>query len=542
MDPLVLNLLSMGVAVLTATSLGFIAYWQDKTNRTNRAFFQFAIIVALWSIANFVAFQIVNPEIQIWAIRAVMLLAVLESAAFFQFVTRITAWHPRSRKFLRTIVVCTILVAVLTMTPYLFNNVYRSPETNLPVVVSAIGVIFFALYVIFILGFGHWLIWRTFKKAVGIEKRQLGLVLIGSALMFILILGLNFFLPAFLKNVTYIPWGPFFTLPMFVLIGYGVLRYRLFNLKLNLSTVLVFFLGIAAYIVTAVGPSSDNLSLRLVILTALAIFGVLTTYYLVKDIREHEQLYVNAGKLKELNRKLSEFDKVRADFMLIVSHQLRSPLTVIKGYTSLLEDGLIDEASGTRREALSKISKTTDTLVRLVGDILNVTRIENGKMQYLFVNVDLIDLLTEIVDMYRIRAHSKKQTLIFKNFCENLPSLSLDPDKMREVINNLLENAIKYSGLKSTILVTLRRIAQDVRVSVTDEGIGFDPGENQMIFKKYGRTKKASLEDPDGLGIGLYLVKHVIDAHKGRVFAESSGLGRGSTFSFELPIRRINQL
>jgi signal transduction histidine kinase len=197
--------------------------------------------------------------------------------------------------------------------------------------------------------------------------------------------------------------------------------------------------------------------------------------------------------------------------------------------------------------ALEKVFISADQLVKLVGDMLNLSRIETGRIQYEFKKNDLVLLTKSVVGEYTPEVKKKGLRLVFKNDLGKTFEFLFDKDKIREVIINLVHNALKYTP-KGAITLHLAQAPKaagtdddgnaGVLISVQDEGIGIKKEDISKLFIKFNRTEEVKKMDPNGMGIGLYFVKRVVEDHGGRAWAESEGLGKGSTFIVELPVKQ----
>jgi two-component system phosphate regulon sensor histidine kinase PhoR len=225
---------------------------------------------------------------------------------------------------------------------------------------------------------------------------------------------------------------------------------------------------------------------------------------------------------------------MKSEFVSTVSHELRTPLTSIKGFTrTLLEDteGYYDR--DTQMEFYRIIDTECDRLVRLISDLLNLSRIESGRaLELVLTEVDLRELIGRVVDSQR--AYTDKHE--FRIICQDdLPVITADRDKVDQVLTNLLSNAIKYSPDGGDIVVHAREIGDNrVAVSVTDHGIGIPDEQIAKLFTRFHRVDSGDSRKQYGTGIGLYLVKHLVEAHQGEVSVESEQ-GDGSTFTFVIP-------
>lgn len=264
--------------------------------------------------------------------------------------------------------------------------------------------------------------------------------------------------------------------------------------------------------------------------------------------------------LQRINRQLRLLNREQSEFLSIAAHQLRTPLTIIKGFLSLIMDGTYGKVNKDVREALEKIFASSENSVKLVEDLLNVSRIELGKMEFHREKCDIAVELKRIAEDFSLIAERKGLSLALKLPRRSLPKLCIDPVKMREVFSDLLENAMKYTergGITISVEKKPYATALDsdgyvcsgvhasnrsvVRVCVADSGIGISQEDIPYLFKKFSRGKDPSRLHVPGTGLGLYLGKCIVEAHGGLVWVESKGENRGAIFIIELPISEESQ-
>ncbi len=232
--------------------------------------------------------------------------------------------------------------------------------------------------------------------------------------------------------------------------------------------------------------------------------------------------------------ELRSVERMKSEFVSTVSHELRTPLTSIKGFIrTLLDDieGYYDRE--TQMEFYRIIDTECDRLVRLINDLLNLSRIESGRaLDLVLAEVDLPELIGRVVDSQRSYTDRHEFQVVV---AEDLPHIKADRDKLDQVLTNLLSNAIKYSPDGGTITIHARLTEGDkVSVSITDQGIGIPEDQIGRLFTRFHRVDSRDSRKQYGTGIGLYLVKHLIEAHRGEV-SVTSEQGEGSTFTFVLP-------
>jgi signal transduction histidine kinase len=240
------------------------------------------------------------------------------------------------------------------------------------------------------------------------------------------------------------------------------------------------------------------------------------------------------AELRQSNRKLKVLDKVKDDFLSMASHQLRTPLTVIRGYTSLALTGRL-KTKQALDSGLSEIGLAGERMAFLINDLLNVSRLQSGSLEFKFEPVQLADLLEEAINQLTLMA-SKRNIHILYDKPDNMPMVSMDKDKMNQVLMNFLDNAIHYSNKGGEIKVSLFQADnKQLELKVSDSGIGVPKAEQDKLFTKFFRANNAKAVRPDGTGIGLYMAAKVIKAHDAEIVFESEE-GIGSTFGFKLPL------
>lgn len=236
---------------------------------------------------------------------------------------------------------------------------------------------------------------------------------------------------------------------------------------------------------------------------------------------------------KEIER-LTKLDKMKSEFVSNVSHELRTPLSIIKSYSEALLNQVEPEDHQTREKFLSVIDDETDRLATIVSNLLDISRIESGKFDLHFSPFQLDELVASVLSVYQ---NSSKHINIATVFEENLPPIEADEDRIREVLINILSNAIKFSPKGGTITISIVTVEDLVCCSISDTGIGIPEDEIGRIFDKFYRVDSSDTKEIDGTGLGLSIVKHVMDAHQGGITVNSTP-GKGSMFSLYLPIIR----
>jgi len=239
-------------------------------------------------------------------------------------------------------------------------------------------------------------------------------------------------------------------------------------------------------------------------------------------------------KLRQSNAKLKLIDETKDEFISMASHQLRTPLTTIKGYLSMVLDGDVGDITQRQRKVLEEAFNSSQRMVYLIGDFLNVSRLQTGKFELERRGTNLADVVGQEVRQMQDSAKSRNIKIHYE-VPDNFPMTSIDENKIRQVIMNFIDNAIFYTKPKDTIQVSLLQQGEEVILKVIDHGIGVPAGERHKLFSKFFRATNAKKQRPDGTGIGLFMARKVITAHGGSIIFETIE-GKGSTFGFRLPI------
>jgi signal transduction histidine kinase len=249
-----------------------------------------------------------------------------------------------------------------------------------------------------------------------------------------------------------------------------------------------------------------------------------------------EELRRKNYQLEQQNLAIQEANRLKTEFVSMVSHELRTPLTSIQGYAELLlEDKRIDEA---QRESLTSVKKNSDRLLGLINDLLDLSRMEAGRLDLHRTSLDLARLIPEVAGSLRPLIEAKRQQLRI-DLGDALPPVWADADRVTQILTNLISNAHKYTLAEGSITVAARRDDGFVRVDISDTGIGLSPEDQARLFTKYFRAHDRSPQAAGGTGLGLVITRLLVELHGGRITV-SSAPGRGSTFSFSLPAMEVS--
>ena len=290
----------------------------------------------------------------------------------------------------------------------------------------------------------------------------------------------------------------------------------------------------------ATGSSIDAVAIAVGagVLCGLVLLRLMGVIHALDRLRAEERLARAEAEtaqrlLTEQNERLREADRLKDEFVALISHDLRTPLTSITGYVELaLEDDLSDEVRG----FLDVVARNSERLLALVNDLLFVARLQAGEMSLERTEVDLADVVRDAVHALEPRAAAKGITLTCT--VDSVPALRADRGRVLQVLDNLVSNAVKFTPEGGFVHVSVRRDAGCVAVEVTDSGIGIPPEAQRRLFERFYRAENAVERQVPGTGLGLYISRAIADAHEGRLTVRSE-LGQGSTFRLELPLAQV---
>lgn len=271
----------------------------------------------------------------------------------------------------------------------------------------------------------------------------------------------------------------------------------------------------------------------------------LATEEIVVNTPEEKILKVNGVPIMLHNRlegailvfhditELRRLEKIRQDFVANVSHELRTPISSIKGYAETLLEGAIEDKDNAK-EFIGIIYQDSNRLASLINDLLDLSKIESGKLQMSFAELDPVLLIKKAVTVIDNQAKAKSIALQI-DIPQSLPKIKADETRFSQVMINLLDNAIKYSSEGGTATISAKVADNTLQIDISDTGIGISEKDLPRIFERFYRVDKARSRELGGTGLGLSIVKHIVSAHGGHVWVKSE-LGSGSTFSFTIPL------
>ncbi|HYC79981.1 MAG TPA: ATP-binding protein [Candidatus Binatia bacterium] len=532
-----IDLLFVGIAVAFIGTMGFSTYFTDKNNLTNKTFLALCFTGMIWSILNYLSYTFHEPYLVLWILRIAVFFAVWFSFFIFELFYYFPYESSKYRKIYRYYCVpISVIASSLTLTPWVFKSVSEfTVEGRVSKVANGPGIAIFGLAVFSLVGLGIYYLYMKMRVARGEEKQSTKLILQGVSITSILLIIFNFVFPAILENPRYINFGGVFFIPFIGLTTYAIVKHHLFNVKVITTEALTLVLSIVTFIEVTLSDNIPTLILRSSLFVLVLTFGILLIRSVRKEIEQKEMLQRLSVDLGHANEQLKVMDKARAEFISVASHQLRTPPATIKWYLAAVLGGDYGKLTPNLKKAIERAQLTNNGQISLIDDMLNASRIERGKMEFIFESTDLEKIVQTHYANLLPQAEMRKLKLTYTGPKSKLPPITADKEKLGQVVNNLIDNALKYTKT-GEVNVSLTATDKDFIIQVKDSGKGLEKGEESSIFQKYGRGKD-SKKQSSGLGLGLYVAKVVVEHHNGKITAKSDGPGKGTTFTVTLPIK-----
>ncbi len=534
MNPSNLALPIFVIALLANVALALVVLEYGPKDRSRVWFPLFVLAQMFWITINFFAFS-VGPEHFLLIARFTMFFAALHSLMFFLFVRHFLSQESFLKaKSVIFLCIFAVVIMALTLTPLIFSKLVLSKDNNL---VPQTGPLIplFGLFVALCIGGGTYLMVKRYKVTQGTEKLQWKFMLIGFGSTFLLVLFFSFFSFIVFGSLETVRFGHLYTLPFVILTAYAMIKHHLLHIQAVVAEIAAVLLSLIIFLQFITSESNSQFLVSGFVLVGTVVLGVLLVKSVQREIKQREKLQTLTIELQSVNSRLQALDKARAEFISIASHQLRTPPATVKWYLNAVLSGDYGKLSPPVKDVLGKTERTNNLLISLIEDILNVSRIERGKLEFLFAKTDIKEMAEVTYEQLIPLALEKKQTLTFKAPKVKSIFIMADKEKLRQVMNNMIDNSIKYTPHGGKIQASLKKVGDNVFFCVSDNGKGISPEDKEVIFSKYSRGKE-SIHQSAGLGLGMYVAKVIIEQHKGKIWAESDGPGRGSKFIFSLPI------
>jgi signal transduction histidine kinase len=517
--------------------LGYLILTKDYKEKQNIYLSFFIFSLTGWGVsigAMAITHDIIWPRLAFLFVSGAFILFILFLTEYLKSVLTL------NRTVLSTFLIFGVIVWVLSLTPFIIADVKTLPHSAgfFEGVALDYGSLFYFVivyylasffYILFLMVAGH----RNAPKKTKIQMRYF---FVGTMLFAFFGLITNLILPAF-NIFTFNGVGPLFSTVLVAFISYAILKHGFLNVKVIGTELFIFFIWFFILIRTIISdtPQDQVINGSLLLLTIVA--GIFLIRSVKIEVRQREEIEKLAKDLQIANTRLNKISMLKTEFVSLATHQLRSPLTAIKGYVSMILEGSYGPVNEQMKEPLKRVFNSTGTLTQVVQDFLDVSRIEQGSMKYDMKALSFKDLTEEVINEQSPNAKNIDIAFSFDFEKDDESGARYlvygDRSKLKQVVSNLIDNALKYTK-RGFVKVRLSYTSNTVVLEVTDSGMGIDEKTLSALFQKFERADGADEVNVQGTGLGLYIAKQIIEAHGGTIRASSGGHGQGSTFSVEL--------
>lgn len=520
-----------GIAIATASLFMAALMFALGREQLNRVWGWFCAAVFVWGLSFFCIATASDPAPAKlwWHVSHIGVIAI--PALFLHFVYTFL----ERRNALVLIATCVASAAFLyanfftdlfiAEVRYMFDSFYYDTPGPL--------YLLFVLYFHALIVYGHWLLWRAYRAAEDVSRSEqiryffmaTFVGFLGGGISFAPVFGIDIY-PYSIATVALYP----------LIMGYAILKYQLFDIRIVSAQLTAFTIVGFTFIRFILSETPGDYVWNGLLLFITVGLGMHLVHSVMKELERRSEVEKLAKKLERANARLKELDKMKSEFVSIASHQLRSPLTAIRGYASMILEGSFGKLPQKAHGAVERIAEASKFMALSVEDYLNVSRIQSGNMKYELSKFSLKEVASSIADDMRAEGMKRGLLLTFKSSVAGTGSVNADIGKTRQIIQNLIDNALKYTK-RGSIAVHVHDDKKRKRVlmSVTDTGIGMSKESLEKLFGKFERARNANEVNVTGTGLGLFVAKTMAEGMGGAVRAESDGEGRGSTFTLELP-------
>jgi len=382
-----------------------------------------------------------------------------------------------------------------------------------------------------------YLLFKEYVRCLPKERIKIEYLLAGIFIFYLANVIFNIIFPVVFK-VVYLYWiGDYSSIVLLGFVAYAIVKRDLFGIKVILTTLLVslitLLLGLDIFIFTQEIISKLYKGLVLVI---FLYFGYLLIKSVLREIEMREKIKKAYDIEKKAREQIEELTEAKTQFIMATQHHLRTPLTSMIGFLDLLFGETYGKVPVKIKQALLKFESSTKRLIRVVDELLDISQFQLGKeVVSLEPGTDILPILKEVIEELQFEVEYRDLYLKLQKIGK-IPKIKADSEKLKVALFNIVDNAIKYTR-KGGVIVKCQIANDKLQIIVKDTGIGIAKGEAGKLFKQaFERGKTAKKVHGYGRGIGLFITEHIVRAHHGRIWAESEGEGKGSTFFIELPI------
>lgn len=534
---LTLNQILVVIINAIAVSIGSFVYRDNPKGRNNRILVLMAFFMLLWVNFAFLARLLgrEDPDLAATFLRIAWFATPLLLTSLYFLIISLIKKEKKYGILNKIVLLCGLSSALITgLTEWIVADT-RFIGSYLAINYGS-GMIPFLTLVTFLIIATLYPLFKEYPSLSTGHKQKLQYLFVGVFIFYVANFIFNISLPVFFETVRFYWIGDYSTIFLLGFIGYAIVSKQLFNVKVVLTQTLVLLIAILLLIQSTIASNLSEFLWSFMLFLVFSVFGYFLIKSVVREIEQRERLEKLAFELEKANVELKRMDKAKSEFVSIASHQLRTPLTAIKGYLSMITDGTYGKVPPKIREKMKNVIENNERLIRLVNELLSLSRIETGKIKLEPEKLNLEKIVKQVVEDLRIVSKKNGLYLRFSKSKGSLPEMMIDEWKIMQVLINIIDNALKYTT-DGGVVVAILNDDGNAKIEICDTGEGMDGDELEKMFDSFSRGLAGNRLASDGAGLGLYIARKFVEMHDGKIWAESEGKGKGSCFHILIPIR-----
>lgn len=469
------------------------------------------------------------------------------------------------------------IVSAINISPLTYKSISFSPDGSI-IPQTGPGLIVCGMFIIPIFIASIYAMFRNSRTAKQRDRKQILIALFLFLISFGTQIVTSFVIVAMFNNTSLVPLGNFLTFIFIVAITASILKMKLFGINIISSLAFVVILVVLVFVDILLAKNTQEIIYKTIVFLSVSFIAYQFIKSILTEAKQRNQLEYYSYQLNVANARLKQVDALKTEFISMASHELLTPISAIEGYLSMIVDEHIVKITDPKlNKYITNVYQSSKRLARLVSDLLNVSRIEQGRLLVQKSIVNIEDLVTSVIEELKFKSQTA-QVRLTTNY--RLPSnkalVYADADKIKEVVVNLCGNSLKYTKPGGQAIVTvdvwptntivqhyghmadhvqknqngngdgaIQKIVNasytkmigdyQIVVSVTDNGVGIAQEDIGKLFQKFSRVGDWTTQAVQGTGLGLYVSRALVEMHHGKIWVESAGVGKGSTFFFSLP-------
>lgn len=536
------------IIIILVSSFGaYLAFWvysSDQKAKTNQAFTLMMFLAFSWiTLCYFSGILIDNLKLSLFLARLAYGATILFFIPFYFFSI---SFIEKKEKiwFLKVFIpIGSLIIFFLSV----FTNFMAKEMIPVSIIgvstgiVPALGVgkfIYFG-FVFFVTILVIVRLIKAYLYASSVKKLKLQYFLVGIVIFIITNLIFNVLLASWVGDARYYQIGNYSIIFLLGFTAYAIVKRELFDIKILLTSLFISLIAILLLLDALIFTQEFTFQIiKIGILAAFLCFGYFLIRSVLNEIKRRKELEHLALKLEKANARLKDLIEMKEEFLHITSHQLRTPLTAIRGMISMWCAGDFKKMSKKdRNEMMKRIYLSTERLNNITNDMIDAMELEGGSQmkQYNFKPVSLVKIIQEAIETLKTNFDKNNLYLNFK-YPKNLPEIQGEENYLSQIFLNLIDNAQKYTS-KGGVDINIKKENNFLVTEITDTGMGVSKEDEKCLFKKFSRGKRAEQFYTSGTGLGIFIAKKVIEEHNGKISVFSEGKNKGTTFKVHLPIK-----